>query len=481
MLDTENSVLWGIVIVSAFLLLSSSGLLIVTSSRPTWAVRTTGAIVGMGIILIAGLSILTPGITPSAAAGSLYLAAGILLVITTQALTSARSNQQKRNFMIWGVLIVAELVGLIILFHFSYLGPFTLLSLPFIPFLFASIIPDLICILRANAQSFLFLRSALILAPIVLFTLIVIFSGKTLNNGAINWSVQVIQLGFATTVAAIVCQYFQNIDCANQSAIEGNQRRGITFLLVTILVGGLIGIQGYSNFLKEEVAPGERFSSLKSPIYLQKILYTRLWIKTVAISPDAQFLAISGSSLERNEKDLIELWSLETGKFIQSFFGEFPVFAGDRSNGSVLIMDSGKNLVKVWSLRNRELQIETPQDKALLQSRKEGQIQAVSLPSFASQNGIFLASSTDNKVLVTGLTITNLSTKGLDKSLNNRILVWNRHSGKLICSLSSDNIHRSNAAAQFTIALSSDGQVMANIASPNGKSGRIYIWRLPKQ
>jgi uncharacterized membrane protein len=84
---------------------------------------------------------------------------------------------------------------------------------------------------------------------------------------------------------------------------------------------------------------------------------------------------------------------------------------------------------------------------------------------------IFLASSADNQVLVTGFS---------GEDLNNRVLVWHRQTGKLISSLSSDNDSRPNVFARYATALSADGQLMVTIPQQGDESGRVYVWRLPK-
>jgi hypothetical protein len=386
-LNTHYAVLWGIAITSAFIFLVSSRWLMVTSLYPTWVGRMTGAIAAIGALLITGCLAMAPGIALSVAAGVLYLGAGILVIAMIYPGTSP--NQQTQNSRFWCVLTVIGLVGLAILFCFSCIGPFSLLFLPFISGLIVAVVLSLSRVLRANSLS---PQAILILAPMILLGLIVLFSGMTLRDSAVNWSVEIIQLGFATVAAALVSAYLNKINPAHQAAAQ-NQRRYNRFLEIGSVVGLIIilgfGIQGYSDFLVKEAVPQERLSSITSPTFLQNILYTKLWNVTVTISPDAQFLAIGGHTLKSTQEETVQLWNLKTRELIQQFPGDVSAFSNDRSGSPVLITRLDNSPIKVWNLSSQKLQVPTPQDEVSLQRYEQEHTQPISLPAFVPQDGIF--------------------------------------------------------------------------------------------
>ncbi|MHC5855588.1 protein kinase domain-containing protein [Nostoc sp.] len=164
-------------------------------------------------------------------------------------------------------------------------------------------------------------------------------------------------------------------------------------------------------------------------------------VNSVAISPDGQTLASSGSYDET-----IKLWNLATGEEIYTLIGHFS------SVNSVAISPDGKTLassswnsIKLWSLATGE-EIRTF-------TGHSGSVNSVAF----SPDGKILASGSDDKTiklwnLATGMTIK----------------LWNLATGKTVCTLTG------HSRSVDSIAISSDGKTLAS----GSDDKTIKLWNL---
>jgi hypothetical protein len=485
-LISSSSAIQGIAISSTLIFIAASGFLITTTPHPLKTAALVGAIAMIGAAIVAGCSLIAPGIQLAVTAGLAYASAwisvpfGFYFFISSKLVATKlpQSSTYKRFLLskpiIWfGLGLLSFLWLEITLFKLYGLGTAFL-------FLAVLLIPGYVWL------SFTFITQNLkqvfayswfdgletTLSSICLLVVISIVSGYILTQrGAIVWTLENLILFFAVLTAFLLSF------CVNQSPDRHvkqinvsnyfSSSKWLSILLLILAVG--LGWWGYSRYFWGGVTPYERLSSLGSATVLERILVTQLETREITISPDEQFLASSGENPFKNQEATVQLWNLETGKLTHTFPGySTPVFANPSSSQPTLLMHNREGQVERWNLTNLQHEQGNDQDKKLL--KQQTQLLEIPLPSFLPDNAEFLASSSDGKILVTAFH---------RSGLYNRMLVWDTQSKKLLYSLSPGSPFIPIKGYRSYVVLSPSGHLLANDPSDMAiTEGILHIWRL---